>query len=223
MVCKGYWAVTEKEMSKISNQPLAWLACRFDKRGYGLENLPPKLPKGALILVDDLQPIGSHSPARIAKQLTELCSRYHPAGIVLDLERRPMPRALQMVKHLTRLEQVPVAVTPAYARELDCPVFLTAPMHKKLPQLLAPWKDREIWLDLPMGQWAVTRGIPEPMQTPHSGPWGWDRFLCCGYVKTGSDTYVLCRNQQMLPKILEEAGRLGVPRALLLASELSGL
>lgn len=218
MVCKGYLAVTEKELQKHATQSVAWMACRFDRRGQGLGNLPHQLPKGSLILVDDLQPITNHSPQQVVRQLTELCSRHHPAGLVLDLQRTPTPKARQMVNTVSKMH-LPVAVTPEYARELSCPVFLPAPMHIKLQQTLAPWKEREIWLDFPMGHITVIRGKPEKPRE-YNGAYEWDRFLCCGYAKTGNETYALCRNKTMLPKILQEVGKLDIPKALFLCTEL---
>ncbi len=219
MVCKRYLAVTEKEIQNASG-PVAWMACRFAKKHPGLENLPPRLPEGSLIIVDDLQPISGHSPARIRQQLESLCKTQRPTGILLDLQRRKTPQAMQMVKVLLQIQDVPVALTAEYARDCNCPVLLTAPMHIKLQQVLAPWKGQEVWLDIPMGQMTLRQGKPAEETVPPQNHYQWDRFLCCGYAKTGQDTYTLCRNRAMLPKILEEAARLGISKALVLASEI---
>ncbi len=219
MVCKRYLAVTEKEIGNISG-PVAWMACRFAQKHPGLDNLPSRLPEGSLIILDDLQPISGHSPARIARQLETLCRQHRPAGILLDLQRKKTPQAMQMVKALLQIQETPIALTAEYAREFSCPVLVTAPMHQKLQQVIAPWKNREIWLDIPMGQVTIRQGKLTDEKATHTGNYQWDRFLCCGYAKTGQDTYALCRNKAMLPKILEEAARLGIPKALLLASEI---
>lgn len=219
MVCKSYVAVTAKEMSNLQGQNLAWMACRFDPKGKGLTNLPEQLPAGSLILVDDLHPLGQHDLSFICRQLRQLCQRLQCAGIVLDLQRPKSSRSLQMVNALLQLP-IPVAVTGEYARNLNCPVFLTAPMHIKLQKLLAPWNGREVWLDVPMGLKILHQGkIIEETATPQSN-YQWDRFLCCGYVRHSPDRFTLCRSKQMLPKILDEAARLGIPKALVLHSEL---
>lgn len=219
MVCKQYLAVTEKEIGNFSG-PVAWMACRFAQRQPGLENLPSQLPPGSLIMVDDLQPIFGHSPARVARQLESLCKKHRSAGIILDLQRKKTPQAMQMVKALLQIKEIPIALTPEYAREFSCPVLVTVPIHLKLQQVVAPWKGREIWLDIPMGQVNLRQGKVTEEKSSHSGSYQWDRFLCCGYAKTGQDAYTLCRTKAMLPKILDEAAKLGIAKALILASEI---
>ena len=215
MVCKSYITVTH--MQAAPRGALAYMACRFDPHGTGLVGLPQKLPEQSLILVDDLHPIGRHDPALVTGQLQQLCKKFHPAGLVLDLQRPKTAPAAAMCKAIVACTQLPVAVTAPYAQNLNCPVFLTAPLGKKLSQLLTPWKGREIWLDIPLGQ--LTQGTPSDQSCAAISCWQWDRFLCCGYAKTGENTYTLCRNKALLPKILEEAARLGIPKALVLYSE----
>ena len=218
MVCKSYVAVTPKEIQNASGQALAWMSCRFDPKGKGLTNLPEQLPKGSLILVDDLHPICGHEPNLVTRQLKQLCQRLQPCGIVLDLQRPKSTAACNMVRAIAQIKNV--AVSEEYARELDCPVFLTAPMGKKLPGLLTPWKGQEIWLDVPMGQGIMHQGRFTAQQGTALCTWQWDRFLCCGYAKAGENAYTLCRNKAMLPRLLEEAARLGVTKVLVLYSEL---
>ena len=93
-------------------------------------------------------------------------------------------------------------------------------MQTKLPQLIEPWLDREVWLDLCMGRQTLEAGQPIDSIPETGQAYQWDRFLCCGYIRHSRERFTLCRNKQMLPKILAEAGRLGIPKAFVLYSDL---
>ena len=145
-----YLAATAGELSicKSINFPVAWMACHFSSGDTGLSNLPDALPQGSLVLLDDSSPFQDHDPQKIAKQLLTLSDTLNPKGYILDFQRRDSIENKTIAEFLVQTLNCPVAVSDLYAESLSCPVFLSAPpLWTPLKDHIAPWSDREIWLE----------------------------------------------------------------------------
>lgn len=83
----------------------------------------------------------------IASQMAQMVSQWDCAGILLDLQHPGQAETAQIVREICQTALCPVAVTEYYCQESDCAVFLTPPLHIPLAEFLAPWQDREVWLE----------------------------------------------------------------------------
>ena len=63
------------------------------------------------------------------------------------MQRPNDPQTMAIVQATTEQLACPVGVTPDYAGQLPCPIFLTPRLRKPLSEQLAQWQGREIWLD----------------------------------------------------------------------------
>jgi hypothetical protein len=104
-----------------------------------------------------------------------------------------------------------VAVTLPYAKELTCPVFLAPPpLHKPLKDHLAPYEDREVWLELAAEtaryiinsegcviEQAADTSLPEPVFTDEAA-------FCRYHIEVGEDRaeFTLQRTMQDLTDML---------------------
>ena len=113
--------------------PIAWMACHFSPYGTGLSNLPSRLPEGSILILNDRTPVFGHSPERIASQLAEVAESLKCSGILLDFQRDGEAQTLAIATAITALPY-PVAVTPSYAKELDCGGFSATSAFKLLPE-----------------------------------------------------------------------------------------
>lgn len=150
MAIPRYLAMTAAEFDNADTLPrhTAWMACHFSCYGTGLSNLPTQLPEDAMVIVNDRTPVMGHDPQRILQQLMQLWENLKPKYFLLDLQRTGETLSLDIARLLVKNLPCPVGVTEHYARELNCPVFLPPPpLHIPLKQHLAPWKDREVWLE----------------------------------------------------------------------------
>ena len=205
----------------------AYMACHFSPGGTGLSNLPEVLPPEAMVILDDSTPMCGHDPRQILSQLSALLSRRDEQSLLLDFQRPGIPAQQDLAQLLCTSLPCPVAVSEGYARELSCPVFLSpVPPDKSLTAHLAPWQDREIWLDAALeGIRLVLREsgcTAEPLwDFPEDGLH--ERTLHCHYtVETAADSAIfhLWRTRQDLDALLTEAEILGVSRAVGLWQEL---
>lgn len=231
MIFPPYLAMTAAEIAVCDNLPskVAWMACHFSPYGTALTNRPSALPPGSMIIVNDRTPIHGHDPKRIAAQLAELEARIHPSCFLLDLQRPDCPGNAAVAKEAVQALSCPVGVSDLYARELSCPVFLPPVPPQCLPQeYLAPWQDREIWLEagLTGTQAAVTENgcafTPLPPGEQPDCPFR-DETLHCRYraeLQGHQISFTLQRTKQDLDALLQEVGSLGVTRAVGLYQEL---
>ena len=146
-----YLALTAAEFAKVDRLPenTAWMACHFSGYGTGLSNLPSSLPAGAMLIINDRMPADRHDPERILAQLLELEERLQPDCFLLDFQRSDMPQNRHIAQVLAEGLNRPVAVTAEYAIDLPCAVFLDPPpLHMSIDDHIAPWAEREIWLEL---------------------------------------------------------------------------
>lgn len=145
-----YLAMTAAEIRCAQSLPasVAYMACHFSPYSTGLSNLPDVLPPGSILMLNDRIPIHGHDPLRIRTQLWEALEEFSCDALVLDLQRPELPEQLSLCGSLVEGLPCPVAVSELYATELDCPVFLSAPqIDCPLAEYIAPYRDREIWLE----------------------------------------------------------------------------
>ena len=226
-----YLAMTAAEMSSIDSFPEhpAYMACHFSPYSQGLSNLPPKLPPHTLLILDDRFPCQGHSPGLVADQLNSITDSFHCENLLLDFQRPPDAESSHMVQTIaSQLVQNPV-VPPAYCHDPSFPVFLPpCPLHLTMEEYIAPWCNREIWLEAGLCQESISiesDGAHTIPQFPPEGLEGgfFDEALSCRYfIRTEADriTFTLYDTRETLKEKLEKAHRLGVSRAVGLYQEL---
>ena len=215
-----YLAMTAAEFDTNHplTSPIAWMACHFSPYGTGLSNLPPALPEGSMLILNDRTPVFGHSPERTASQLAEVAEALNCSGILLDFQRDGEAQTYTIAKAITALPY-PVAVTPGYAKDLDCAVFLPPPpLNCPLKTHLAPWQGREIWLEAALEQ----QRIRVDKNGSHTSPWEdalpcphTDETLHCLYRMEVQECHIdffLRRDKDQLWALLEEADALGIRR-----------
>lgn len=210
-------------------QRLAWMACHFSAYGTGLSNLPKSLPEGSMLMLNDRTPVCGHDPQLVAKMLCDTAERFRCDSILLDFQRQDCPEADNIIEAVLKQASRPVGVTTGYAKDFDCPVLLppVAP-HVPLSEPLAPWKGREIWLELAAEGTQITvttegsqyTPLPfcEPPETAHK-----EEALHCHYEITVEEDRILFqlgRTEEDLTSLLKEAKEYSVTRAVGLWQEL---
>ncbi len=227
-------ALTAAEFRNISGIPekIVWMACHFSPYGPGLSNLPKMLPHGALLMVDDVTPLHRHDAGLIAKQLARCVEELQCSGVLLDFQRKDSPETAALAKHLAQALPCPVAVSEAYARDLDCPVFLPpVPPSVPLEAYIVPWRDRDIWLELGLEgellelteQGCAIASLPCP---DWDGEGFADGHLHCHYtIETNEKAarFTLWRTRNDLEDFLQEAESLGIRNCVGLYQEIGPL
>ena len=230
MVLPLYLAMNASEMS-ASPLPahFGWMACHFSSFGCGISNVPKDLPPGAMLILNDRIPCQGHSPDLVASQMVEAADRLGCESLLLDLQRPESPETETVVDAILSAAPCPVAVSEWYAAGRDCPVLLgPGPLHIPLAEYLAPWRDREIWLEAALIQECAVvtaEGTEFSRQFPPEGLEGGfcDEALCCHYhthIEPDKITFRLFDTPESLVKKLELAAELGVKRAVGLYQEL---
>lgn len=99
-----FLAMTATDFSFTRKKPeqLAWMSVHFSQSNGCLSNLPPSLPPGSLIILDDQIPWNDHDLERICQCLTRLLVRDRSYGLLLDFEREPCQETLTLAKALTQ-------------------------------------------------------------------------------------------------------------------------
>ncbi len=234
MGLQRYLAMTAAEFSTTCPFPKhpAWMACHFSCYASGLSNLPTSLPEGSMVIVNDRTPPHGHDPVLIAEQLCRLQQELNISYFLLDFQRPDDVETKNLVSVLVSQLVGPVGVTEQYAKDLQCPVFVSAPPpHKGLKEHLGPWSGREIWLEAaletekavvtPQGcQFEVLSegSLTEPVFTDHT--------LHCRYHTQISDAqavFTMQRQKEELLSLLEEAQALGVELTVGLYQQLAGI
>jgi len=224
-----YLAMTGAEFAACTHYPphLAWMACHFSSYGTGLSNLPKQLPPHSILILNDRTPVCGHDPNLIYDILAECISQLRCAAVLLDFQRADCDQLAGIIEKLLTLP-CPVAVSDIYAKDLHCPVFLSAPpLHRPLKDYLQSWEGREIWLEAAMNSSRIT--VTEKGSNVSAHPAGTgcgvfhDAALHCHYGITVSEAAVhfsLCRWKEDLNALLLEAKTLGVTHAVGLYQEL---
>lgn len=226
-----YLAMTATELSSDAHLPehFAWMACHFSLCSEGITNVPAAMPKGAMLILNDRMPCQGHSADLVAQQLSDAVQKLNFESVLLDFQRPPEPESMAIVKTLVGALPCPVAVFESYAKELSCPVFLPpSPLHKPLAEHLAPWTGREIWLEAALCQEEISvtsKGVTcIPRFPPDALAGGFpEDHLCCRYQARLSENeirFTLFDTRESLEQKLEQAGSLGVTRAVGLYQEL---
>lgn len=229
MAIRSFLAMTAAEFLSGASLPpdMAWMACHFSPYGTGLSNLPPRLPQGALLIVNDRMPICGHDAQSVEYQLRDLLDIGRYDGILLDFQRLNNPETAALAAHLVNTLPCPVAVSEGYAGNLNCPVFLSPlPHHISLKNYLKSWKNREVWLELAMDCESIilTQAGAEIHPCPGNQP-GVHReeALHCHYsidVSACRAEFILHRTREDLQSLLLEAETLGVTTTVGLYQEL---
>ena len=231
MVLPLYLAMTGREII-AEKQPIprcAYMACHFSPYSQGLTNLPTSLPPGSILILNDRMPCDGHSADLVAHQLQDAVAHFGCESLLLDFQRPPTEDALQVVRCILETLSCPVAVTEGFDIGDGCPVLLApAPLHVSLAEYLAPWQNREVWLEAALCQQEIRiskTGTEIQSFFPTDGftDGFYDESLCCRYrCKTEPDciTFTLFDTPETLPLKLELAHSLGVTRGVGLWQEL---
>lgn len=182
-----YLAMTSAEFYHCDPIPekVAWMACHFSPYGTGLSNLPPALPEGSLLILNDRMPPTDHDPALVADTLAQVARQHRCAGILLDLQQPGQTLTTQIAEAVCNAAPCPVAVTEYYCQGLDCAVFLSPPLHIPLAEYLASWQGRDIWLEGAVEDLAYVitqtgchkEPLPcPPADLPHEAPGAFSRY-----------------------------------------------
>ena len=231
MAIKRYLAMTAAEIegNRSPAHCVGWMACQFSPYSRGLSNFPAALPEQSLLILNDFTPIDGHDPSVVGAQLRQCVDSMKCAALLLDFQRPGLEETAALIAFLAGALPCPVAVSESYAAELNCPVFLSpVPHHVPLRDYLAPWQNREIWLDLaPDGEvitltekGTVTTPLP-PGPLPAHGHR--EPQLHCHYqieLSESQAVFTLWRTREDLEALLEEAEGLGVKTAVGLFQEL---
>lgn len=232
MALPCYLAMTAAEFAAADGFPAfpAWMACHFSSYGTGLSNLPTSLPKNAIIILNDRIPISGHDPEQISREMSKLYNLFQPDSFLLDFQRPQIPETAELVKVLCHALPCPVGITECYAREIDCPVFLSPPpLYVPLAEHLAPWENREVWLEAALDSQTICV-TPEGSQIQNNllrqpdTPIFQDHKLHCHYhitLEENTASFFLSRQEDDLLGLLEEAEALHVTRAIGLYQQLN--
>ena len=224
-------AMTAGEIRNISAFPgkIAWMACHFSPYGLGLSNLPKSLPSGSVLMVDDVTPPHGHDPVYVGELLSGCVKKRKCKGVLLDFQRIGCEETRAIAEYLVEVLPCPTVVSEGYARDLDCPIFLPpVPPSVPIEEHLAPWKDREIWLELGLdGEiLKLTEAGCEttPLTHPDLDAQGFvEEKLCCHYqiaTNEKSARFTLWRTKQDISKLVDEAIHFGVTTTIGLYQEL---
>ena len=214
-------AMTPVEFFAAGRLPehIAWMACHFSPGNQGLSNLPGQLPPDSVLILNDSIPPAGHDPVIILTQLNYLIRELQVACVLLDFQRPENPETVKLTALLVEYLPFPVCVSPLYAINDCCPVFLPSPLpHQPLEAHIAPWAGREIWLELAPDaeKIAVTEAgsafTPLPPEFSIELPFV-DTELCCKYqtqIQEASVLFTLYRDRQMLQQLQQQAATLGI-------------
>lgn len=231
MAITTYLAMTAAEFASCERLPakLAWMACHFSPYATGLSNFPADLPENSILIVNDIMPIQRHDPEAVASQLSHLIEQQRCSAVLLDFQRTPSDNLIATTQRLCETLPCPTAVSAPLAMQFDCPVFLpTCPVNTSLEAHTAPWKGREIWLEIGYEEALLqitesgTKLLPHEIMQ-HSGSCFQDPILCAHYqIETQPNmvTVSLWRNPEDIQLLLEKAERLHISTAIGLYQEL---
>lgn len=231
MGMERYLAMTAAEIASCACLParLGYMACHFSPYGTGLSNIPASLPPGSLLTVNDSTPICGHDPERIGQQLRESAQALGCWGVLLDFQRPGVSETWTFCKTLIPELECPVGVSALYAGELTCPVLLPpCPVNMPLKNHIAPWKGREIWLEIvPEGLClTVTKNgcavSPLPPEPDRELPFS-DSALHCHYATTLTEDaaiFTLYRTGEDVKALLAQAEALGITLSIGLYQQL---
>lgn len=218
MAIARYLAMTADEFA--SAQPMdgkiAWMACHFSPYSTSLSNLPENLPDGSLLILNDSTPPDRQEPKNVANTLKKLLKDQKCSALLLDFQRMDSLENAAIVQELVALDH-PVCVSECYAKGLNCPIFLPpVPLTIPLAEYIAPYKDRQIWLDTALScvQIEVTKdaSTSHPIFHPPECSLASESLHCHYHIAVNDDSIVftLQRTKEDLENLISEAERLNV-------------
>lgn len=230
MVLPLFLAMNASEMTGFPIPPnCAWMACHFSSYGEGITNLPPSLPPGAMLILNDRIPCQGHSVDLIASQVSEAVSRFGCESVLLDFQQPENRETELVIQSILSALTCTVCVSECYGNGLSCPILLgPCPLHVPLEEYLNPWKGREVWLEAALCQQTVTvtkDGTDFTCCIPTDGynDGFYDETLLCHYITQVTQDqirFTLFDTMDSLEKKLDKAHALGVSRAVGLWQEL---
>ena len=226
MAIRTYLAMTGEEIAGYSEMPenAAWMVCPFSD---DWEEVPWQLQDHPfLVLTDGVQP----ESAAFEDLISKICA-LEPRQVLLDFQQKKGREVDAFAESLRRSLQCPVIASHNYADGKNGPVFLPpVPLHARLCDHIASWKDREIWLDISAeGEQIIlteTGAAVKPLS--HIVPEGivhQEKNLHCHYtisLQEDSAVFALWRTQEDLEDLLQEAETLGIQNAIGLYQEWQG-
>ncbi len=226
-----YLAMTAGEYEGAQTLPdhIGWMACHFSCYGLGLSNLPRNLPEGAMVILNDRTPVCKHDPQRILEELNDLLQALKPSRFLLDFQRPGQEQTQLIARVLSEELSCPVGVSEQYAKELNCPVFLSSPpLHVNLKEYLQPWQGRTIWLEAVLDTETITvtrEGSSFSQETVQEldVPFFEETDLHCNYhihIREDAAVFTLQRDREQLGRLLDEAQESGVELAVGLYQQL---
>lgn len=231
MAIVPFLAMTAAEMKQAPSLPpnTAWMACHFSPYATGLSNLPPSLPEGSMLILNDRTPIHGHDPQQITGILQDTIDTLGCSGLLLDLQRTDSPQTAQLVRCLSEKIKCPVGISAPYALD-GFPVFLPPiPPYTRPEVFLAPWQGWDIWLDasaegslIRITKQGTTYGA---LSGGDSGSHA-DSLLHCHYsIRTHEDAveFRLARTPEDLMSLFADAEKFGVTKVIGLYQDLHGL
>lgn len=223
-----YLSMTSSEFAHCGEFPAhaAWMACHFSSYGTGLTNLPTRLPKGTMLILNDRTPVHGHDPKQIRKMLADTVAALGCCAILLDMQQPNSPETQAIIRDVLTLP-CPVCVSDIYAKDFDCPVFLPpVPLTHTPDTYFAPWKGREIWLDVTMESAVFTvteNGCHSCLCEPVVDFPFRDENLCCHYraeLQNDCVRFYLRRTKEDLYDLLAKSAAYGVTTGIGLWQEL---
>ncbi len=219
MAIAQYLAMTAAEMAGASPLPprAAWMACHFSPYSTGLTNLPQRMPKDSLLILNDRTPIHGHDPQRVCAELKMALARFGCSGLLVDFQNAGSKEASALTQYLAKNLDCPIALTPEYRTE-GAAVFLPpVPTDTRLTDYLAPWAGQAVWLDTTLEGQTITlseKGAAYAQNLhPDELPCQEDQALHCHYsirLEKNAAVFHTWRTREDLAALLKEADGWGV-------------
>ena len=203
-----YYAMTKEEMQSEAQYPRHLALMDFYN---GMED--------SIVILTDRKPLDWEELHRIIKD--------HPK-ILLDFQRPEDPQNHKLITELERLG-LPYCATGIYASKYDCAVLLPpVQLTRPLADHIAPWKGRELWLELALdGQHiTLTKDGCTEQYIPHAQhrheAHNDEKLHCHYYIHTTENAaeFTLWRSKEDIADLLKEADSLGIRLAVGLWQEL---
>lgn len=224
-----YLAMTPTEYESMPHpEHPAWMACHFSENSTGITVLPKTIAVGTLLILNDRIPFVHEDPTQIIRQLLDAVEQFSCPGLLLDFQRPATDSVKALTEALAQALPCPVPAPPEYATR-EQPVFLPpVPPDIPLPDYIAPWKGRKIWLETALNGSRITLTADGSRRSDiFAGNQNADSFsddqLHCHYkIAFDIDTpvFTLWRTQEDLCSLLKEAEMLDVSAGVGLYQEL---
>lgn len=229
MAIRQYVAMTAAEMAGTVPLPRhpAWMACHFSPYSTGLCNLPARLPRGSLLILNDRTPIHGHEPQRVCRELKSVLQRFECPGLLVDFQNPVCPEARELADYLARHLEAPLGISPPFAPEAAAVFLPPVPTDVTVGDYLQKWAGREIWLEAALEGQNITLtaggAVYGPNRRQDFDHVHADSGLHCHYSIEDTPegiTFHTWRTPEDLKGVLEDAERLGVTVSVGLFQEL---